>query len=298
MKNKIPFIIIVIGMSLLICSCSTNRIVGPEGTIASKDLPAETIEVTESRITPNLEAKLPANYTLAKIKSALEEYMNYRMWLYPEKVEGNYGKTKFDPYISKIIDVEVRIYQDNSGEKKVFAHTNIGEWLVIFETENGIVYGDGQVLKEDAKMWPQDNYEVIGAFSVKVPQPHKPNYGRSPRKEKMIAAAEAYVKFFCDDASKGSESKEWINTEVYIADFYEYQELTSTWYVRQDGYVWYNPVRLVEQNTEFEAVGVKGFGMKNIYTLDKFDNGRYMFESEIHDAVKQFRCLSNGKLGE
>jgi hypothetical protein len=294
MNKKILYIGLVTGINLLICSCSTTSDHRPGAAIASKDLSVETIQVTENRITPNPKEELPTGFTKVNIKSALEEYMNYRLWFYPEKVAGNYSVKSFDSYIGQSIDVEVRLYSDSSGKKKVYAHTSIGEWLAIFEIKNGIVYCDGQVSKDET-IWPQDNFEVIETFSVEVQHPHKPNYGISPRKDRMITAIKTKLKDICEDFTRGSDGDEWSNAKVYIVDFYEYESGGDAWFVRQDGDSWYSPVQLVEKNNGFEVEGVKGFSLKNINTLDKYDSGRYMFERQIHDAVKQFTCNSNDK---
>jgi hypothetical protein len=293
MKKKISFIGLITGITLIICSCSSTSDPRLGAAIASKDISVETIQVTENRIPPNLEEKLPTDFTKANIKSAFEEYMNYRLWFYPKKIEGNYSAVKsFDSYIGQTIDVEVRLYSDSYGKKKVYAHTSIGQWLAVFEINNGIVYCDGQISKDET-MWPQDNFEVIGTFSVEVQQPHKPNYGTSPRKDRMIAAIETKLKALCEDFTSGSEGDVWSNAKVYIVDFYEYESGAEAWFVRQDGYAWYSPVQLILKNNEFEANSLKGFGMKNINALDKDDPGRFMFDRQIHDAVKQFTCNSN-----
>ncbi|MBP1993028.1 hypothetical protein [Paenibacillus eucommiae] len=297
MKKKIPFIGLVTGITLLICSCSTTSNPRNGVVIASRDIPKETIQVTENYVSPNPEEKLPTGFTKVNIKSSLEEYINYRLWFYPEKVQGNYSAKSFDPYIGQTIDIEVRLYSDISGKKKVYAHTSIGEWLAIFEIKNGIVYCDGQVSK-DENLWPQDKFEVIETFSVEVKQPHKPNYGTSSRKDRMIAALETKLKALCEDFTRGSDAEKWSNAMVYIEDFYEYESGGGAWFVRQDGYAWYSPVHLVEKNNDFEAEGMKGFGLKNINSLDKYDPGRDNFEKHIHDAVKQFTCKSNVKPGE
>ncbi|WP_141502398.1 hypothetical protein [Paenibacillus luteus] len=270
MIKKIPIISLVAGLILLICSCSAQT----------------------EQVKGNADAKFPANFTISNIKSALEQYANYRLWLYPENVSGKWADTNFDPYIGHMIEVEVRLYTDSGGNQKVYTKTSMGEWLAVIELKNGIVYCDGQVSKDES-LWPQNNYEVMGEFQIQVPQPHKPDFGSSARKDKMIAAAESYMKTFCVDLLSGTEHKKWVDAKVYIADFYEYESGVSAWLVRKDGYVWNSPMYFVEENDEFKAVGEKGFGIDKIDALDKLDSGRYMFEKQIDDAAKQFTCSSS-----
>ncbi|BBI36490.1 hypothetical protein [Cohnella abietis] len=295
MKKAIPLIVLAAGLTLLISSCSDNS--GKAESTSTITNAVENIQATQASVTAVLEEKLPAPYTLANIKNAMEEYINYRLWLYPSKVELNASPKSFDPYIGKTIGVEVRVYESSSGEKRVYAQTSIGDWwLTEFKTSNGIVYSDNQVSKEDTGLWPEGNYEVAGTFELKVQEPHKPNYGASARKDKMIAAAENHLKNVCNDLLRGEEGEIWSGTTAYLENFYEYEEVVSTWLVRPDGYLWSSGVSLSEENGKFNATGIKGFAIDDINKLDKYDLTRYGFDRGTQDAVRQLTCNGDDQI--
>ncbi|WP_239614182.1 hypothetical protein [Cohnella mopanensis] len=279
MNNKNTFIVMAIVMALILSSCSTARQAGP----------AVTVQATESQMTPNPAAKLPDNFSVPILKSALEEYMNYRLWFYPSKIKENDSYKSFDSHIGETVNVEVRLYSDGSGDKKVFAHTTIGEWLVLFGQKNNIVYADGQVGKEDTE-WPQGNFEAAGTFSMQLSEPRKPNFGTSVRKEEMIEALEDEINKVCADLLTGSERDLWIDSQVYLADFYEYESIVSVWFVRPDGYVWIHPLGLAEQDGGFSVTGVKGFSISDMNARNENDFTRYLYEKEIQGAIKQWIC--------
>ncbi|RKP47964.1 hypothetical protein D7Z26_22415 [Cohnella endophytica] len=284
MIKKPAILALLTTTTLLLGSCSANSGNGAERVDADKAASATSIGVRSSS-----ESMLPTGFSMNALQDAFEEYVNYRLWFYPAKVVGN--DSGFDALIGRTIDVEVRIYTDDEGVRRVYGHTSNSERLAIFAMKEGIVYCAGQAGKEEPQ-WPQGDYETIDTFSIEVGQPHKPNYGTSARKEKMIAAAEAYDKAFCQDMIRGEGAEEWQGSKVYLADFYEYEEAAISWIVRRDGYAWLAPVHLAEKNGEFETTGLKGFGIEKIYGLDPNDSGRYMFESLINGAAKQFTCGS------
>lgn len=276
MKSTIPFVLLAAVVTLFMSSCSNiNRL---ESTNTAIDL-VKSVRTTE-------DFAMPEPYTLTTIRSALEEYMNYRLWLYPAVVESNRSSKSFDPYIGKKIAVEVRVYVNGSGDKQLYALTSIDKrWLAEFKTKNGIVYCDGQVSQGDA-LWPEGSYEVIGTFDVSVQEPHKPNYGTSERKDRMIAAALQHLNNLGDDLISGEDGDQWTGAAYYLDDFYEYEDVLSAWLVRTDGYVWSSPLYLTEENGEFEATGMKGFGIKDMNELDPYDLTRYIFDKGVQTAVR------------
>jgi hypothetical protein len=278
MKKSIFLVIIV--MPLLFFSCSKKV----------PDKSAETLNHAESSLKSSDVEKLPEGYSIDKVKSAFLEYINYRLWLYPAKIPDNASDKNFDDYIGKSIDVEIRLYNNGSG-KSVYAHTDIGQWLAVFKSSNGFVYCDGQTSKGEYG-WPDDteNYTVVEKYSEVIPQPHKPNYGTSKRKDKMIAALESAVKSSCEDFYKGVEKKydEWANVEVYIADFYEYENTAYAWLCRQDGAIINFPAAFEEKNGEIKVQTITGFTMNNINEFNEF--GRFLFERDVDDAVRHFKC--------
>jgi hypothetical protein len=277
--KKTMFLIIII-IPLLFCSCSKKI---PNAHV-------ETMDYSVDNLQSNQAEELPEDFTIDKIKSALLEYINYRLWLYPAKIPDNASDKNFDDYIDKPIDVEIRIYNNSSG-KSVYAHTSIGQWLAVFKSNNGFVYCDGQTSKGEYG-WPRDteNYRILKKYSVVIPQPHKPNYGTSQHKDKMIAALESTIKTACDDFYKGADKyyDEWVNVEVYIADFYEYEDAAYAWLCRQDGAITNFPVAFEEKNGEIKVQTITGFTMISKNEFNEF--GRFLFERDISDAVKHFKC--------
>ncbi|GIQ71162.1 hypothetical protein DUZ99_12010 [Xylanibacillus composti] len=234
-------------------------------------------------------ALLPSGFTLQNIQTALEQYINDRLWFYPTEVRGSPTDKNFDPYIGRTLEVEVRVYDDGSGDKQVYAQTSAGEWLVRFMIQQGIVYSEGQVGPGEDH-YPQGNYMAVGSFTIEIQEAHPPNYGMSPRKEKMIIAIEETAKAVCEDLERGTESGIWSGTEVYMADFYEYEEAGALWLVRFDGYALYMPIEIVEEYNSFTTVLGKGYGLNNVYELDQNDPGRFMFDRQTQDAVRKTRC--------
>ena len=231
-----------------------------------------------------MNSELPDYFTLTNIEDALNEYINYRLWFYPAKIMGKVEDENFDSYIGNEIDVEVRNY---NGE--IFASTNAGEWLAYFKVKNGIVYCEGLV-RQNEPTWPKGEYTVLGNFQVKVEGPHKPNYGHSPNKDKMLVAALSYLEKYCEDMINGAERDKWIGAQGYLVDFYEYENGTSAWFIRNDGEAVNVPMLFIEENKTIKVEGLKGYSLKNVDTLNSTDPGRYLFEKQIQDAVKEVSC--------
>ncbi len=238
----------------------------------------------------SMSTKLPDGYTFGSMKSAIQNYVNDMMWFYPEQADWSYADNHFEMFIGQAIDVEVRSYTDDSGEKRLFARSGLGGRLVVFAEKDGLVYVDGQVEEKDPDYGPRGTYDIVGTFTFQVEPPHKPNYGSSPRKDRMIVALEAKMKKVCEDLLSGSDQDDWIGSKVYVMDFYEYESFTSAWIVRPDGYAWNEPLELVEQDDEFVASGGKGLQIDHIYALDPYDVNRIAFDKGIQQALLEITC--------
>jgi hypothetical protein len=278
MERKLLTISIV--LCLLLGSCTnTNNIAISKGNV----------DVSKNNLKESQELKLPEGFTTDKIKSALLEYINYRLWLYPIKIMDSCSDKDFDEYVGKSIEVELRMYNTNS-EKAVYAYTNVGKWLAIFRSKDGFVYCDGQV-GEGEYGWPSntDDYTVIEKYNVTIPPAHKPDYGTSKRKAKMIAALESSIKAACQDFYRGADKfyEEWADVEVYIVDFYEYEGGTHAWICSQGGAIIDFPVIFEELNDEFKVQTLKGFTLNSKNEFNQF--GRFQYDRDISDSVKHFR---------
>lgn len=278
---KIKQLVIIGLLNTLLSACSMNevhKVNSNEGTAAN------TSDLQHSR-----EIKLPDGFTIDTIKNALSEYVNYRLWLYPQKILDAVSDKDFDPYIGKSVDVEVRAYYTGSNES-VYAKTSIGEWLAVFKRKNGIIYCDGQVSKGESG-WPDNtgNYMVIDKYSFVIAQPQQPHYGTSPRKDRMIAAVEAKIRWALEDFYKGADHtyEEWKDADVYIANFYEYEDGTHAWICRQDGVIVDYPVAFEESNQEIQVQPLNGSTLNNKDEFNAF--GRFQFDKELQDAVIHFR---------
>ncbi len=275
-------IILVFVQIFLLCSCSQTQ----------NSLSNKTTNITNtSKLEATTKLQLPKNYTIEKIKNAFLEYINYRLYLYPAKIMDGTSDKDFDNYIGKSIDVEIRLY-NNRYEDFVYAHTNMGNWLAMFKNLNDIVYCAGQANEgEYGRPENENKYMVVDKYTIKIPEAHKPNYGTSQHKNKMIDAFESQIKAACLDFYKGANKyyDEWSNVDVYIVDFYEYENGAHAWLRRQDGSITDYPVSFEEDiKGEFKVQPSKGYTMKNISQFNEF--GRYQFDIDIKDAVRHFKC--------
>jgi hypothetical protein len=270
-RNKL---IATLAVVMLLSGCST----------LSKDNNNSThISSSSAEVVNGSDLKLPQNISLESIGKAFEEYVNYRLWFYPD--ESKAPQINFESYIRKVINAEVRMYESDPGS--VYLLTELGNWLGKIINEDGFIYLDGFVKQDEINLYPHGNYEKVDDLTIKVKAPHKPNYGTSPRKDKMIQAAEKYAESLCEDFVSGTESELWRDAKIYIADFYEYENVVNVWFVRKDGYASNNPVLLTENNNEFQVQGVKGYSIQDVMKDEK----NFFFENrQIGDAVKQFTC--------
>lgn len=253
------------------------------------DANGNIVDELTTKIVQENNSPLPSGFSLKNIEAASKEFINYQLWFYPEDVWGNDENWAFDPFIGEKLNMDVRVYRTDSGEKQVYAKTSAGEWLIHFEMIRDTIVGTDQVNIHE-NTYPQGNYESAGSFSVQVLEPHPPNYGTTPRKKKMIEAVEQRVSEICNEFRNEEDPTIWSGTEVYINNFYDYEDSGAAWFVRQDGYAMKVPMELVESNGEFETHLGKFFILENIHALDKSQARRYVFESETQIAIKKTSC--------
>lgn len=134
-----------------------------------------------------------------------------------------------------------------------------------------------------------------GNFPIHIEQTRKPNYGSSPQKEEMIAAADAYLDILlCEDLISGDEGDAWVGATAYLADFYEYGDSASAWVIRKDGLVYHSPVMFSMEEDEVKAAGIKGFEIEDMASLDINDSVRFEYDLGIRDAVRTVSCANGG----
>lgn len=232
----------------------------------------EIVGIDENDIKLDKPRGLSDNFTNEKIKTAFLEYTNYRLWFYPYEyyyIGSPEDNKELENHIKKSFDAEIRVYNDT--EDAVYIHTDIGEWLAIIKYKEEFVYCDGLIQKDDY-LWPGDidNYEVIERYSLIIPEPHKPNYGTSERKNDIIAKIEAFIETRLEDFYEADDN--WVNTEAYIADFYEYENSTQIFLFPTAGNIAYFPVAFEEINGEIKIIGGKGFSIEGsrIHEYEKF----------------------------
>ncbi|MHA7967576.1 hypothetical protein ACX93W_26030 [Paenibacillus sp. CAU 1782] len=227
------------------------------------------------------DALLPAPYTMDNLQQSLDEYINYRLWYYPENTTGALEENvSFDSYIGKSvgqsIDIEIRSYEGN-----VYASLPTKEWLIPFSANDGIVYTEGEINSEQ-QAWPESDYTSIGSFSLKVNEPRSPVFGSSVRKDKMVEASLAYLDHFYDDVSRQGEEEAWAGTTATLVDFYESQMATAAWLVRKDGEIYHVPMYFEEEEAGITAVGMKGFRLNDVEAFGVEEG--YRFRKELEDA--------------
>lgn len=233
----------------------------------------------------------PTGFTVDSIRTAFDEFINYHLWFDPSSVPGN--SFVFEPYIGKRVDAEIRVYASHPDTP--YIHTNVSDGLVVFQAKDGFVFGDG-VATEGDPAWPsEESYTTAGEFALTVQPPRPPNYGASAAKNKMISAAERYIQAFSEDMMRSENANEWNHTKIYLVDFYEYESAAGVVFVREDDYAWLNSVFFTDNNGVYETQGAKGFGIENVFALDKHDPGRYLVDRLIGDAIREY-VIQDGQL--
>ncbi len=118
-----------LALMMLLSSCST----------VSKDNNSNNSEVVNAS-----NSELLPNISLDSVKNAFTEFINYRLWWYPNETD---NQINFEPYVGKEINAEVRMY--DSDPQSVYIHTQLGDWLTKVIFFKGIVYCDGFVKQEE-----------------------------------------------------------------------------------------------------------------------------------------------------
>jgi len=232
----------------------------------------------------NITYSLPKQYSVDKIESAIEEYLNYILW--------NNIETRYDSNIGKNMEMDVRVYATNQGDKKIYAYYPQDEELFILQDINGVLYCTGQISMDNKDSWPQGNYETAGTLSVSVQSLRTPNFGSSERKNTMIAAAESKLRSsLCEDYLGGEDRERWVGATAFIPNFFEYEDVISAWIERQDGFIVYSPISIEERDGEMIASGVKGFEIKKdeLLTLNN-DLGKVIYERNNTVIIKEITC--------
>lgn len=253
----------------------------------------------------DLDDRLPEGYTIANLKSAMDEYINYVLWSNPKEV---YPKSPGDePHVGQRVHVELRWYGDESNQRKLYAHTDVTPWkddLEKFDRLDGVVYCVGSVQPHenvplDENPWPTGSYEVIDTITVDVQPVRAPHFGTSPHKDQIIAAMEKKLQATCDDFLSGEGDDNWLNTDIYIVDFFEYETGANVWYVRKDGEVSSLPliVEWDQTKSNFVASGLKGYRLGNLNEIDQNDLTRFMFDREMQHTVRHYVCTGSGLQG-
>ncbi|WP_127532841.1 hypothetical protein [Paenibacillus kobensis] len=274
MKHKIVLNILMVGIVLLVSSCGAN----------------------DNRSNTSPDERLPVGYTIANIESAIDECINYIMWNNPEEEIPRPAGS--EPYVGQQVSVEVRLYTDPSGGHKVYAQSNVDIWkdlLFKFDRLGGEVYCTGHANPVE-ESGPEGDYEVIDTISLQVQPVRDPHFGTSPEKDRMIKTVENKVTAMCEDFTAGSDGKLYLDSDVYMVDFYEYEMSVGFWFVLKGGNAYYSGVglRLDKTTNEYEITGKKGFPLNNIDSMKKGDPGRFMFDRMVQAAIKHYKCGESG----
>lgn len=291
--KKILLIILTISLTIFPLSCAKY----------TENSPAETINPIEVNEPPKTSIELPEGFTVENIKNAFLEYSNYFLWYSPLMVDGT---PKFvadiEPeehpelsdnflfgYIGEYINVEIRLYDDNDTEIRlyddnsvdsVYASISAGEWLVVFREKDGFVYSPGH-LHKSSQLWPEGNYEIVEKYSVKIPEPHTPNFGTSKRKDMMVDAAVSTVKERLGESSNGHKSE-----KVHIENFFEYEGVTTALIFLNNDSVLHCPINFDEDENGITAQ------IGKVNTMEKEHLGITSYR-RIEDAIVSFEYNVN-----
>lgn len=144
MANKIVLRLLAASFMLLLSSCS----LGMHSSSGTSD-------------------RLPAGYTMANIESAVDECINYILWSNPNH---HYSSNEIStPYRGQKVSAEVRAYTDYSGDRQVYAQSNVDIWnnaLFQLVRLGGDVYCTGHTTPNQDS-WPTGDYDVIIPFGYR-----------------------------------------------------------------------------------------------------------------------------------
>ncbi|GFN29956.1 hypothetical protein [Paenibacillus xylaniclasticus] len=274
MANRIVLNILIMSVVLLISSCGAND--------------------NRSNLSPD--ERLPAGYTIANIESAMDECINYFLWSNPDEVYPRPAGS--EPYVGQQISVEVRVYTDKSDGQRVFALSNLAIWkdsLFTFDRLGGAVYCTGHSIPND-ESWPEGDYEVIDTLSLKVQPVRNPHFGTSPEKDRMMETIENELTRTCIDFTTGTERELWLDSDIYVVDFFEYEKSAGVWFIRQDGYAYNSGIYLELDTTtnEYVAIGLKGYALDNIHSIMEGDPARFIFDRQMQAVIKHYKCTESG----
>lgn len=276
MKQRFLFLSLAVAMLMASCS-NVNQVPSRQGSLTQDE--------------SNLMSSLPEGFTLTKIESAIQHYINDQLWYYPKSIVQNQETNDFSAYVGKSIEMEVRSY---NGEIYVSDNTDNdqGEWLAYFKKKRDTIYCDALVGPNDP-IWPNSEYQVIDRFQIEVQEPYKPNYGNSIYKDQMVAAAITYLKQFMGDMQRGDDAKGWNRVQGYLVNFHEYDESANAWFLKENNEAIYVPFIFIEENGTYRVNGVKGYSIDKVFDKNPNDPDRFMLEKQIQDAIKKKVATSN-----
>lgn len=112
----------------------------------------------------------------------------------------------------------------------------------------------------------------------------------------MIESMETQITAICQDFQAASDWGLWVDTDIYLVNFFEYEAGTAVWDVRQDGYayVYGLSVELDPVINEYIAISSKGYDVANINGLVTNDPDRVQFDSQTRNAIKHYQCTESG----
>jgi hypothetical protein len=208
--------IVLLATTVMTSSCASNEVV-------TKDNSPTSVNAATTSSGGSVRQGQSKKYTVANVQEAFEEYINYQMYFEEGRAD------LFKSLVGKEVKAEIRYYE--SSPENVYVHTDIDDWVALIRTKDGILYCDGLVQRASNE---ELKGNVIGSFSFKVAEVRKPNYGSSPRKDKILAAVNAYIPEMCKDFLSGEDAKHWVGAKIYLADFYGYESNANVWIVTVD----------------------------------------------------------------
>lgn len=237
---------------------------------------------------------LPNPYTIANIKTAFLEYINFRLWYYPvEYSDRQPSDFYFDDYSGQEITSEIRIYSNSSVSEQsekdpiICISTNITQQLAVFSHQGDNVYCLGLTSDDDYTNTVGKNYTVIKQYQFVIPEVRLPDFGASEQKNNMIQmAAEAVtadcVEWFSYGDEEGLSLK---SAEVYIANFYEY-ESPRIYICKHNGSIIIYPVIFDFKNDIIEMTKMTPIVIEDIRSNPLAE---HQFQLDKTNAVSSFK---------
>ncbi len=193
---------------------------------------------------------LPPGYSVEAIKEGFLETLNYK-----RVMDLDYRIT--DCVVDgQEIDVEIRLYEPDL----VCVKTDLRDWLALFELRYDTVVCDG-LAQPGQYGWPElEKYAVIDRSKVTVKPEHKPNFGQSDLKNKMLEIANEYVFWKVCDFTLAKDippTKTYLDADIYIADFYEYERATAVIFHLTNGDFIIDPLMFEIKDSTISGLGLK-----------------------------------------